>query len=218
MTGGDGPLETLAWTRTRRTSGSWRVRPRLLLDGELLIYPTDTLYALGGRALDARSGAAACAPPRDATRPSRCPLIAADLEQVAALSAGVPAAASGAGGPVLAGAADAGAAACGRRAGRGHGGHRHGRGARARRCALARALCERRRPAHLDLRQPLRRAGRRDLRGGGRAGGRARRALALDGGPGPAGAVDHRGPARGPAAPDARGRRALERRAGNPGG
>jgi len=57
--------------------------------GGLLIYPTDTLYALGGRGLDAAAGRnVRAAKGRDA-RP--LPLIAADLEQVLGLAADVPA-------------------------------------------------------------------------------------------------------------------------------
>ena len=57
--------------------------------GGLLIYPTDTLYALGGRGLDpAAARKVRRAKGRDA-RP--LPLIAADLEQVRGLAAEVPA-------------------------------------------------------------------------------------------------------------------------------
>jgi L-threonylcarbamoyladenylate synthase len=57
--------------------------------GGLLIYPTDTLYALGGRGMDAAAGQKVrAAKDRDA-RP--LPLIAADLDQVMGLAADVPA-------------------------------------------------------------------------------------------------------------------------------
>jgi L-threonylcarbamoyladenylate synthase len=57
---------------------------RLLRAGEIVIYPTDTLYALGGAALDAdvaRRVAAAKGRPRD----KPLPLIAADEEQARSL-------------------------------------------------------------------------------------------------------------------------------------
>jgi L-threonylcarbamoyladenylate synthase len=56
----------------------------LLKAGSLLIYPTDTLYALGGRVLDAAAGAAVRrAKGREEGKP--LPLVAADLEQARAL-------------------------------------------------------------------------------------------------------------------------------------
>jgi L-threonylcarbamoyladenylate synthase len=59
--------------------------------GGLLIYPTDTLYALGGRALDADVGERVRrAKGRDEGKP--LPVIAADLRQVEALAASLPAA------------------------------------------------------------------------------------------------------------------------------
>jgi L-threonylcarbamoyladenylate synthase len=61
----------------------------LLTAGSLLIYPTDTLYALGGRVLDAAAGAAVRrAKGREEGKP--LPLVAADLEQVRALCASWP--------------------------------------------------------------------------------------------------------------------------------
>jgi L-threonylcarbamoyladenylate synthase len=64
----------------------------LLGDGALLVYPTDTLYAWGGRALDAaaveRLRSAKARPPAKAL-----PLVAADLEQARRLSRAWPAAA-----------------------------------------------------------------------------------------------------------------------------
>jgi L-threonylcarbamoyladenylate synthase len=57
--------------------------------GGLLIYPTDTLYALGGRALDAAAGRKVRAAKGRDARP--LPVIAADLEQVLGLAADVPA-------------------------------------------------------------------------------------------------------------------------------
>ena len=58
----------------------------LLTAGSLLIYPTDTLYALGGRVLDAAAGAAVRrAKGREEGKP--LPLVAADLEQARALCA-----------------------------------------------------------------------------------------------------------------------------------
>jgi L-threonylcarbamoyladenylate synthase len=60
--------------------------------GGLLIYPTDTLYALGGRGLDAAAGRKVRAAKGRDARP--LPLIAADLEQVLGLAADVPAAAA----------------------------------------------------------------------------------------------------------------------------
>jgi L-threonylcarbamoyladenylate synthase len=57
--------------------------------GGLLIYPTDTLYALGGRALDAAAGRKVRAAKGRDARP--LPVIVADLEQVLGLAADVPA-------------------------------------------------------------------------------------------------------------------------------
>jgi L-threonylcarbamoyladenylate synthase len=57
--------------------------------GGLLIYPTDTLYALGGRGRDAAAGRKVRAAKGRDARP--LPLIAADLEQVLGLAADVPA-------------------------------------------------------------------------------------------------------------------------------
>lgn len=57
--------------------------------GGLLIYPTDTLYALGGRAMDAAAGRKVRAAKGRDARP--LPVIAADLEQVLGLAADVPA-------------------------------------------------------------------------------------------------------------------------------
>ena len=64
----------------------------LLTPGSLLIYPTDTLYALGGRVLDAAAGAAVRrAKGREEGKP--LPLVAADLEQARALCSAWPEAA-----------------------------------------------------------------------------------------------------------------------------
>ena len=63
----------------------------VLAAGELLIYPTDTLYALGGRALDAAAGRRVRAAKGREGKP--LPVIAADLGQVTALAADIPAAA-----------------------------------------------------------------------------------------------------------------------------
>lgn len=52
--------------------------------GGLLIYPTDTLYAIGGRALDARVGEKVRAAKGRETKP--LPLIAADVSQVDSLA------------------------------------------------------------------------------------------------------------------------------------
>jgi L-threonylcarbamoyladenylate synthase len=63
----------------------------VLAAGDLLIYPTDTLYALGGRALDPAAGRKVRAAKGRERKP--LPVIAADLEQVTTLAADVPAAA-----------------------------------------------------------------------------------------------------------------------------
>jgi L-threonylcarbamoyladenylate synthase len=64
----------------------------LLARGALLIYPTDTLYALGGRALDAHAvDRVRAAKGREAGKP--LPLVAADPQQARALSRGWSAAA-----------------------------------------------------------------------------------------------------------------------------
>jgi len=61
----------------------------LLTAGSLLIYPTDTLYALGGRVLDAAAGAAVRrAKGREEGKP--LPLVAADLDQARSLCAAWP--------------------------------------------------------------------------------------------------------------------------------
>lgn len=58
----------------------------VLKAGELLIYPTETLYALGGRALDAAVGRKVrAAKGRAEAKPF--PLIAADLQQVGTIAA-----------------------------------------------------------------------------------------------------------------------------------
>ena len=60
-----------------------------LAAGDLIIYPTDTLYALGGRALDPAAGRRVrSAKGRDA---KPLPVIASDLEQVTTLAADIPA-------------------------------------------------------------------------------------------------------------------------------
>ena len=65
----------------------------LLTAGSLLIYPTDTLYALGGRVLDAAAGAAVRrAKGREEGKP--LPLVAADVAQARALSGAWPEAAA----------------------------------------------------------------------------------------------------------------------------
>lgn len=65
---------------------------RLLKEGGLLIYPTDTLYALGARALDARAAARVrSAKGRADTKP--LPVVAGDLEQARGLCAAWPEAA-----------------------------------------------------------------------------------------------------------------------------
>jgi L-threonylcarbamoyladenylate synthase len=64
----------------------------VLRAGGLLIFPTETLYALGGRALDATAAARVrAAKGRPAGQP--LPLVAADLEQARSLSAHWPSAA-----------------------------------------------------------------------------------------------------------------------------
>ena len=64
----------------------------LLSAGSLLIYPTDTLYALGGRALDAAAGLAVRrAKGREEGKP--LPLVAADVQQARDLSSAWPEAA-----------------------------------------------------------------------------------------------------------------------------
>ncbi len=62
---------------------------RVLVRGEILIYPTDTLYAFGGRALDAGAVARVRAGKgREAGK--ALPVIAADLEQARGLAAAWP--------------------------------------------------------------------------------------------------------------------------------
>ena len=57
-----------------------------LLDGQVLIYPTDTLYALGGLVLDAAAAARVrAAKGREDAKP--LPAVAADLDQVGTLCA-----------------------------------------------------------------------------------------------------------------------------------
>jgi L-threonylcarbamoyladenylate synthase len=61
----------------------------ILEAGGLLIYPTDTLYAIGGRALDARAGEKVRAAKGREAKP--LPVIAADVAQVGSLAAALPA-------------------------------------------------------------------------------------------------------------------------------
>jgi L-threonylcarbamoyladenylate synthase len=61
----------------------------VLAGGDLIIYPTDTLYALGGRALDPAAGRKVRAAKRRDAKP--LPVIASDLEQVTTLAADIPA-------------------------------------------------------------------------------------------------------------------------------
>lgn len=62
---------------------------QLLLEGDLLIYPTDTLYALGGRALDGRAASRVrVAKGRAEAKP--LPLVVADLVQIGSLVAAFP--------------------------------------------------------------------------------------------------------------------------------
>jgi L-threonylcarbamoyladenylate synthase len=68
------------------------VATSLLAAGSLLIYPTDTLYALGGRALDAAAALAVRrAKGREEGKP--LPLVAADIDQVRGLCSAWPVAA-----------------------------------------------------------------------------------------------------------------------------
>ena len=68
------------------------VATSLLSAGSLLIYPTDTLYALGGRALDAVAALAVRrAKGREEGKP--LPLVAADIDQARGLCSAWPAAA-----------------------------------------------------------------------------------------------------------------------------
>jgi len=60
----------------------------VLRAGDLLIYPTDTLYAIGGRALDAQAGEKVRAAKGREAKP--LPLVAADIEQVASVAAALP--------------------------------------------------------------------------------------------------------------------------------
>jgi L-threonylcarbamoyladenylate synthase len=63
----------------------------VLAAGDLLIFPTDTLYALGGRALDPAAARRIRAAKGREAKP--LPVIASDLEQVTTLAADMPAAA-----------------------------------------------------------------------------------------------------------------------------
>jgi len=60
----------------------------VLRAGDLLIYPTDTLYAIGGRALDAQAGEKVRAAKGREAKP--LPLVAADIAQVASVAAALP--------------------------------------------------------------------------------------------------------------------------------
>jgi L-threonylcarbamoyladenylate synthase len=62
-----------------------------LARGALIVYPTDTLYAIGGRALDPRA-ATAVRRAKGRAEGSPLPLVAADLEQVQQITADTPAA------------------------------------------------------------------------------------------------------------------------------
>jgi len=86
---GEGALETLSVDTDAPDERTVARAAQLLLEGELLIYPTDTLYALGGRALDARTAARVrAAKGRAEAKP--LPLIAADLAQITALAPAFP--------------------------------------------------------------------------------------------------------------------------------
>lgn len=82
----------LAVDGDRPDAGTVARAASVLASGGLLIYPTDTLYALGGPALVASaSRAVRAAKGRDAAKP--LPVIAADVEQARHVCAGFPAAA-----------------------------------------------------------------------------------------------------------------------------
>ena len=183
-----------AWTWTRPPAEALeRAAAAAARAARLLIYPTETLYALGGRALDAGRRPIASAPAKGRGDDKPLPLIAAD---VAAGPRPVRRLAGGGGAPggaLLAGPAHPGAAGRRRRAARGHRGRRHGRRSA---CPARRwrARCARRRARW----SPPRRTGRasrpptRCAEALGRVGSAV--ALALDGGPWTARAFDHRGP------------------------
>jgi L-threonylcarbamoyladenylate synthase len=74
-------METLAVSGSDPDASVLARALELLRDGSLVIYPTDTLYALGGRALDARA-AAAVREAKGRALGQPLPLIAADVAQV----------------------------------------------------------------------------------------------------------------------------------------
>jgi L-threonylcarbamoyladenylate synthase len=86
------PADVLRVSGTEPDAAVVAVAASLLSAGSLLIYPTDTLYALGGRATDAVAAEAVRrAKGREEGKP--LPLVAADIEQARALSRAWPAAA-----------------------------------------------------------------------------------------------------------------------------
>jgi L-threonylcarbamoyladenylate synthase len=82
-------VEVLEVTGEAAETGAVARAISVLDAGGLLIYPTDTLYAIGGRGLDAAAGRKVRAAKGRDARP--LPLIAADLEQALGLAADVPA-------------------------------------------------------------------------------------------------------------------------------
>ena len=122
--------------------------------------PTDTLYALGGRALDpAAARRVRAAKGREDGKP--LPLVAADLEQARALCAAWPRGRGRLAAALLAGAAHPRPARGARRSRRGHGGHGRRSPSACPAWPLTRAPVPRRGAAHLDLRQPRGRAAAR---------------------------------------------------------
>jgi L-threonylcarbamoyladenylate synthase len=85
-------METLAVSGSDPDAGVLARALELLRDGSLVIYPTDTLYALGGRALDARA-AAAVREAKGRALGQPLPLIAADVAQVREIVTSFPRAA-----------------------------------------------------------------------------------------------------------------------------
>jgi L-threonylcarbamoyladenylate synthase len=86
------PTDVVRVSGTPKDAAIVRMAAELLATGALIIYPTDTLYALGGRALDPAAGVAVRrAKGREEGKP--LPLVAADVEQAASLCTAWPAAA-----------------------------------------------------------------------------------------------------------------------------
>jgi L-threonylcarbamoyladenylate synthase len=82
-------VETLSVSIDEPQEAALQAAVRCLDRERLVVYPTDTLYAIGGRATTPAAGRAVQAAKGRVT-PKPLPLVAADLQQVLSLAASVP--------------------------------------------------------------------------------------------------------------------------------